>query len=90
MGEPNYELIGGPVVYEDYRKYILVFRTERHPKGQKLLAVIPEGGSVPAGIIIGKGAHMLIFNTKNKAFTWWRDFEAGLEVMPEPKVKRNP
>lgn len=37
-------------------KYLEVKRPPEHPKGEKIIAVIPYGDPVPAGVIIGKGA----------------------------------
>jgi hypothetical protein len=39
---------------------ISIDRPASHPKGEKHLAVIPIGGTVPAGVIIGKGSVLTI------------------------------
>jgi hypothetical protein len=52
---------------------ISVDRTASHPKGEKHLAVIPIGGTVPAGMIIGKGAVLTI-----KQLIRWNDGTVSL------------
>lgn len=62
----------------DSRKSILAYRTERHPKGMKKLAIIPDGQPIPAGVILGKGCVLKVFNNKYEADEYYRNLTMGL------------
>jgi hypothetical protein len=57
---------------------ICIDRPASHPKGEKHLTIIPVGGAVPAGVIIGKGAVLTL-----KQRNIWAD---GVVVLSEPSV----
>jgi hypothetical protein len=35
--------------------HIIAYRPKEHPKGEKFLMRIPVGGTIPKGVILGKG-----------------------------------
>jgi hypothetical protein len=57
---------------------ICIDRPASHPKGEKHLAIIPVGGAVPAGVIIGKGAVLTL-----KQRNIWAD---GTVILQDPTV----